>query len=83
MSMNQFFVVKSIMESNGKGATVTDIAKYHVKNVPQVVYSLRQRGHTIITKSNKYFMPFGSREQEARLSKTEKKRILKQFQMSV
>ncbi len=83
MSQNQYRVVKTLIENGTKGATVAQLARKRVENVPQVVYSLRQRGHTIITEAGKYFMPFGSRDQEAKLSKTEKAKRLKAFQLSV
>lgn len=83
MSKAQYIVVKTLIENGTSGASVKEFAKKKVKNAAQVVYSLRQRGHTIITEAGKYFMPFGSRDQEAKLSKTEKAKRLKVFQLSV
>ena len=69
MSMNQYFAIKAIKETNF-GASVEDIAAYHVPEPRKVIYQLRQKGHIIVTKmidgNAYYFMPFGTRQEMAR-----------------
>ena len=69
MSMNQYFAIKAIKESSN-GATVEDIAAYHVNEPRKVIYQLRQRGHIVVTKmvngKARYCLPFGTRQEMAR-----------------
>jgi hypothetical protein len=81
MSQKQYFVVKSIMEANPVvGASSLAIAKkFKMTDVPQVVYQLRERGHKVITTMREgiafYSLPFGTREQEAKLTSVQKANI--------
>jgi hypothetical protein len=81
MSMKQHFVIKAIMEANPLvGAASSDIAKkFKMTDVPQVVYSLRQRGHNVVTTLVDgiayYSLPFGTRDQEAKLTAAQKANI--------
>lgn len=81
MSMNQHFVIKAIMEANPIiGASSAEIAKkFKVKHVPQVVAQLRERGHNVVTTLKNgvafYTLPFGTRDQEAKLTPTQKANI--------
>jgi hypothetical protein len=77
MSMNQYYVIKAIKERDG--ATAAQIAKYGVKNPSSVVYELRKRGHEIVNIAGKYLLPFGTRDEAAKLTKTARKQIAKQF----
>lgn len=86
MSNQQYFAIKAIKE-NKTGATAEQMAKYGIKNASAVIASLRQRGHTIVTqfvekngkRIGKYVMPFGTRTEEEKLSKTARKQISRQF----
>jgi hypothetical protein len=89
MSNQQYFAIKAIKE-NKTGATAAQLAKYGIKNASAVIASLRKRGHTIITQFSekngqrvgKYVMPFGTRTEEEKLSKTAHKQISKQFDLA-
>ncbi len=87
MSNNLYFVIKSIKE-NKKGATAEQIAKYGVKNVSATVAALRKRGHEVITqmfvdkdgvRKGRYTLPFGTRDEAAKLTKTARKAIAREF----
>ena len=81
MSQKQYFVIKSIMEANPIiGAASTEIAKkFNMTDVPQVVFQLRERGHKVITTMRDgiafYSLPFGTRDQEAKLTSVQKANI--------
>jgi hypothetical protein len=81
MSQKQYFVIKSIMEANPIiGAASTEIAKkFKMTDVPQVVFQLRERGHKVITTMRDgiafYSLPFGTRDQEAKLTSVQKANI--------
>jgi|LakMenE01Jun11ns_1017448.scaffolds.fasta_scaffold8675915_1 hypothetical protein len=78
MSQNQHFVIKAIMGADPViGVTASEIAeKYNVKHVPQVVSQLRERGHKVFTtmRGGKafYSLPFGTRDQEAKLTSVQR-----------
>ncbi len=78
MANNMYFVIKAIKE-NKLGATAAQIAKYGVKNVSATVSYLRKRGHEIVSMDGRYVLPFGTRDEAAKLSKTARKQIAKQF----
>jgi hypothetical protein len=86
MSNNFYFTIKAIKE-NKTGATTEQIAKYGVKNVSATVAKLRARGHEIVTeffvtdgvRKGRYILPFGTRDEAAKLTKTARKQIAKQF----
>jgi hypothetical protein len=86
MSTQLYFAVKAIKE-NKNGATSQHLAKYGIKNASAVISTLRKRGHTIVTqfvtkngqRVGKYLMPFGTRTEEAKLTKTARKAIAKEF----
>ena len=81
MSMKQHLVLKAIMEANPIiGAASTEIAKkFKMTDVPQVVYQLRERGHSVVTTLRDgvafYSLPFGTRDQEAKLTAAQKSNI--------
>ena len=84
---NLYFVIKAIKE-NKSGATAAQIAKYGVKNVSATVAELRKRGHEIVTqfyvakdgtRKGRYTLPFGTRDEAAKLTKTARKQIAKEF----
>jgi predicted nucleic acid-binding Zn ribbon protein len=91
--MNQYFVVRAIKEASDQlvGAPVSAIEKFKVKNVAAVVSQLRKRGHNIVTnirtvkgkKQTFYAMPFGTRDQEAKLSARSRAKIEKQLQSNL
>jgi hypothetical protein len=78
MSTNSYFVIKSIKEQ-GVAAAAYIQKKYKVKNVSATVAALRKRGHEIVTLAEGYALPFGTRDEAAKLSKTARKQIAKQF----
>jgi hypothetical protein len=78
MSTNNYFVIRAIKEK-GVAASAYIAKKYKVKNVSATVSALRKRGHEILTVSGGYALPFGTRDEAAKLTKTERKRISKEF----
>jgi len=79
--MNQkYFVIKAIKEAkNGVVAPEKITTKYGVANPAAVVSELRKRGHEIVKLAKGYALPFGTRDEAAKLSKTARKQIAKQF----
>lgn len=72
--MNAYFVIRAIKE---KGIASAEYIrkKYKVKNVSATVHAMRQRGHEVVTTMSGYSLPFGTREESAKLSKTARKQI--------
>lgn len=88
MSQNQYFVVKAIMEANPIiGASSKDISgKFKLANVPQIVQQLRKRGHKVVTTMREgiafYSLPFGTRDQEAKLTRVQKANVAAAVQLT-
>ena len=78
MSTNNYFVIRAIKEK-GVAASSYIAKKYKVKNVSATVSALRKRGHEILTTEGGYALPFGTRDEAAKLTKAERKRISKEF----
>jgi hypothetical protein len=78
MSTNNYFVIRAIKEK-GVAASSYIAKKYKVKNVSATVSALRKRGHEIVTLAEGYALPFGTRDEAAKLSKTARNKIAKQF----
>ncbi len=79
MSMNQHFAIKAILSNPVLGATVADIAKFKVPNVPQVISQLRKKGHEVISVKRDgkmyYTLPYGTRDQAAKLTTGQRENI--------
>lgn len=79
MSMNQHFAIKAMLTNPVVGATVADIEEFNVPNVPQVISQLRSKGHEVVSVKRNgttfYTLPYGTREQSAKLSKAQREFI--------
>ena len=86
--MNQkYFVIKAIKESKN-GVTALKLQdKFGIANPSAVICELRQRGHAIVSSFRRvagqrvafYSMPFGTRTEAAKLSRSEKSAIAKKL----
>jgi hypothetical protein len=79
MSVQQHLAIKAILTNPLVGATTSDIEKLNVVNVASVISQLRKKGHQVVSvkRSGKtfYTLPFGTRDQSAKLTKAQRETI--------